>query len=223
MASPHPATPTHQPSAVEADRNGRAGVSGAVPSGGRGRSIPAGGLLTIVVILAAAAALRPALASLLERPVVANWATLFVAITIQATPFLLLGVTVSGAIAVFVPPGKIAKLLPRRPVLAVPAAATAGAMLPGCECGSVPIAGRLIAAGVTPSAALAFLLSAPAINPIVLTATAVAFPDHPVMVLARLVASLAASGGGRLLWLAMGPDDLLRSGRRWEPPPGSRL
>ena len=48
---------------------------------------------------------------------------------------------------------------------------------------------------MTPAAALAFLLSAPAINPIVLTATAVAFPNNPRMVLARFVASGRDAGG----------------------------
>jgi uncharacterized membrane protein YraQ (UPF0718 family) len=176
----------------------------------------------VVVLILAAIALRPALTGLLARPAAANWATVFIAVAVQAMPFLVLGVTVSGAIAAFVPPGAIARLLPRRPALAVPAAAAAGVALPGCECGSVPVAGRLVAAGVTPAAALAFLLSAPAINPIVLTATAVAFPDRPVMVLARLLASLLASIGVGLLWLVVGRDDLLRPARRWEPPTGSR-
>ncbi len=180
------------------------------------------GLILVVGLVISATLLRPVLSDLLADQAVANWSTLFVAIAIQAMPFLLLGVTVSGAIAVFVPPGKIAQLLPRSRVLAVPAAAAAGAALPGCECGSVPIASRLIAAGVTPAAALAFLLSAPAINPIVLTATAVAFPDHPVMVLARLLASLLASVCVGLLWLAMGRDDLLMTNRRWQPEPGPR-
>ncbi|MBI0383591.1 permease, partial [Streptomyces albiflaviniger] len=75
-------------------------------------------------------------------------------------------------------------------LLAVPVAGVAGAVLPGCECASVPVAGALVRRGVTPAAALAFLLSAPAINPIVLTATAVAFPRQPQMVFARFVASL---------------------------------
>ena len=50
--------------------------------------------------------------------------------------------------------------------------------------------GALVRRGVTPAAALAFLLSAPAINPIVLTATAIAFPNNPEMVVARGGASL---------------------------------
>jgi uncharacterized membrane protein YraQ (UPF0718 family) len=80
------------------------------------------------------------------------------------------------------------RLLPRSAVLAVPSAALAGAALPGCECASVPIAGRLCARGVQPAAALAFMLAAPAVNPVVLVATAVAFPGQPQMVLARSAA-----------------------------------
>jgi len=177
----------------------------------------------VAALVVLAAVLRPFLVELLVKPAVASWSTLFLAITIQAVPFLILGVTVSGAIAAFVPPGRIAALLPRRRLLAVPAAATAGAALPGCECGSVPIASRLVAAGVTPAAALAFLLSAPAINPIVLASTAVAFPGQPMMVLARFVASLAAAVAVGLVWTALGRDDLLATRRRWEPAPGPKV
>jgi uncharacterized membrane protein YraQ (UPF0718 family) len=184
---------------------------------------PEVGLAIVVGLIVAAVALRPLLGGLLRWPAAANWTTIFVAVTVQAMPFLVLGVAVSGAIAAFVPAGAIARVLPKRPAFAVPAAATAGAALPGCECGSVPIAGRLVSSGVPPAAALAFLLSAPAINPIVLTATAVAFPGQPVMVLARLLASLVASVAVGLLWLALGRDDLLVPRRRWQPPEGPRL
>jgi uncharacterized membrane protein YraQ (UPF0718 family) len=180
------------------------------------------GLALVTVLIVAAVALRPALTGLLDHPAAANWATIFVAITIQAVPFLVLGVAVSATIATFVPPGAIARMLPRRPALAVPTAAVAGAALPGCECGSVPIAARLVASGVTPAAAFAFLLSAPAINPIVLVSTAVAFPGNPEMVLARLLASLAAAVAMGLLWNALGRDDLLAPARSRTVPEGSR-
>jgi uncharacterized protein len=175
----------------------------------RRRRLPEAGLVLVAAVVVAAALLRPALIDLLQHPAAANWATIFVAITIQALPFLVLGVAVSAAIAAFVSPAAIARVLPRRPVLAVPAAATAGVALPGCECGSVPIAARLMGAGVAPAAALAFLLAAPAINPIVLVATAVAFPNNPEMVLARFLASLVASVTVGMLWVARGRDDLL--------------
>ncbi|MFK8026041.1 MAG: permease [Ilumatobacter sp.] len=117
------------------------------------------------------------------------WSTLFVSISLQALPFLALGVAISGGIAAFVSPDLVQRLVPKRPLFAVPAAGAAGLALPGCECGSVPIAGRLISHGTPPAAALTFLLAAPAINPVVLVATAVAFPNDRMVVLARFLAS----------------------------------
>ena len=58
--------------------------------------------------------------------------------------------------------------------------------------------------GVTPAAAIAFLLSAPAINPVVLASTAVAFPGQPKVVVARAVTSLAVSMILGWLWLLTG-------------------
>jgi uncharacterized membrane protein YraQ (UPF0718 family) len=168
----------------------------------------------VVGVVVAAALLRPLLEEVLARPAAAHWATLFVAITVQALPFLVLGVAISAAIAAFVPPDAIVRLLPRRPGLAVPIAAAAGAALPGCECGSVPIAGRLVARGAPAAAALAFLLSAPAINPVVLVSTAVAFPGKPEMVAARFLASLLAATAVGLIWVRTGRDSLLDRARR---------
>jgi uncharacterized membrane protein YraQ (UPF0718 family) len=57
---------------------------------------------------------------------------------------------------------------------------------------------------------LAFLLAAPAINPIVLTATAVAFPGKPEMVVARGLASLVVAVVMGWLWLRLGHADWIR-------------
>jgi hypothetical protein len=167
------------------------------------------GIAVVVLVVVAAAALRPLLERLLDEPAVAHWATIFVAIAVQAMPFLVLGVSVSAAVAALVPAGLLPRLLPDRPALAVPVAAGAGAALPGCECGSVPIARRLVAQGVRPAAALTFLLSAPAINPVVLVATAVAFPGRPEVVAARFLASLLAATVVGLVWTRFGRDELL--------------
>ena len=147
---------------------------------------------------------------MMSAPVMQSWMTVFVAVLVQALPFLVLGVALSAAIAVFVPASFFARALPSRATLAVPVAGLAGAVLPGCECASVPVAGALVRRGVTPAAALAFLLSAPAINPIVLTATAVAFPGDPEMVLARAVASLLVACVMGWLWQRLGRPDWLR-------------
>jgi uncharacterized membrane protein YraQ (UPF0718 family) len=172
------------------------------------------GVAVVVLVVVAAAILRPLLERLLDEPAVAHWATIFVSIAIQAMPFLVLGVTISAAVAAFVPDGFLPRALPRRPELAVPVAAVAGAALPGCECGSVPIAGRLVSRGVQPAAALTFLLSAPAINPVVLVATAVAFPGRPDVVGARLLASLLAATAVGLIWTRIGREEWLGRARR---------
>nr|WSY56968.1 permease [Streptomyces sp. NBC_00886] len=150
----------------------------------------------------------------LDAPAVQAWRTVCLAITTQALPFLLLGTALSGAINAFVPARVFTKVLPKRAAFAVPVAGVAGVVLPGCECASVPVANSLIGRGVTPAAAFAFLLSAPAINPVVLTATAIAFPASPIMVLARLLASLATAVVMGWLWLWLGREEWLRPAAR---------
>jgi len=159
---------------------------------------------------------RTPLAGALSTPRLQTWTTVFVAVIVQAVPFLVFGVLLSAVIAVFVPRSFWARALPKRPALAVPVAGAAGIVLPGCECGSVPIAGSLIRRGVTPAAALAFLLAAPAVNPIVLAATAVAFPNNPEMVVARGGASLVVAMVMGWLWLRLGRADWIRLPHRPE-------
>jgi uncharacterized protein len=163
----------------------------------------------------AASLLQPVLAPYLDLASLQIWSTVFVSLMIQATPFLLLGVLVSGGLAALVPPAFIARVMPENRTLAVGAATCAGTLLPGCECGSVPISGRLVARGAPPAAALAFMLAAPAINPIVLLSTAVAFPGQPEVVAARFLASFATAVIVGLVWLRIGDDAaLLRTLRR---------
>ncbi|WP_280826016.1 permease [Mycobacterium sp. OTB74] len=130
-------------------------------------------------------------------------ATVFCGVFVQALPFLVLGVIVSGLVAAYVTHERLERWLPANPALAVAVAGVGGAALPGCECGSVPVARRLFS-GATGGAALTFMLSAPAINPVVLVATAVAFPGQPQMVLGRCVASLLTAVVMGLLWQRLG-------------------
>jgi uncharacterized protein len=164
----------------------------------------------LAATLVAALLVRGLVAGVTVPAQLAAGTTIFVATVVQAMPFLVLGTTVSAAITAFVPASFFARVLPRRTALSVPVAGAAGIVLPGCECGSVPVAAALMRRGVAPAAALAFLLAAPAINPVVLVATAVAFPGHPMMVLARFAASLAASAVMGWLWLRRGRTEWLR-------------
>jgi hypothetical protein len=158
--------------------------------------LAAGGLVALL--------LRPLFVRAFASPAAQTWATMFVSLTVQALPFLVLGVLVSGAIAALVPAGSLARLLPRRAALAVPAAGLAGVLVPGCECSSVPVAGRLVAQGAPAPAALAFMLAAPALNPVVVVATAVAFPGQPAVVAARFVASFLTAVVVGLAWARFG-------------------
>jgi uncharacterized membrane protein YraQ (UPF0718 family) len=164
----------------------------------------------LALLLVGVVVFRGWLTQALSAPVLQAWMTVFVSVLTQAMPFLVFGVVLSAVIAVFVPASFFAKALPRRPVLAVPIASAAGVVLPGCECASVPVAGALVRRGITPAAALAFLLASPAINPVVLTATAVAFPNNPEMVLGRGLAAMLTACVMGWLWLALGRRDWIR-------------
>jgi uncharacterized membrane protein YraQ (UPF0718 family) len=182
---------------------------------------PAPALWTFAATVAVLAAGQAWLAPQVRWAALQTWATVFVAICVQALPFLVAGVALSAAITVFIPAGFWARALPRHPAAAVPVAGAAGAVLPGCECASVPVAAGLMARGVAPPAALAFLLASPAINPIVLVSTAVAFPGQPEMVAGRFAASLAVAVLAGWMWARFGRTGWLRVPTRVAAAPGS--
>jgi uncharacterized membrane protein YraQ (UPF0718 family) len=144
------------------------------------------------------------LTGLLDVPAIQTGATVFVAVCVQALPFLVVGVLISGAIAAFVSADLLRRLLPKKAALAVPVAGVAGVALPNCECAAVPVARRLIQQQVPASVAVTFLLAAPAVNPIVLVATAVAFPNEPRMVIARFLGSMLTAVTMGWLWARFG-------------------
>lgn len=135
-----------------------------------------GSVEVLAVLLVLLVVFRNPIADLISGARLTTWITVLVSVLVQAVPFLVFGVALSAVIAVYVPRSFWAKALPKHPALAVPVAGVSGVILPGCECGSVPIAGSLMRRGVPPAVALTFLLAAPAINPIVLASTAVASP-----------------------------------------------
>lgn len=165
----------------------------------RGRGAVAPWLVLGGCLLVAAVRLR-------DDALLQTWSTVALAVVLQAVPFLVLGVLLSGVVAAFVPAGLLPRLVPRRPLVAVPMAGVLGLALPGCECSSVPVAGRLVSAGAPPAAAFTFMLAAPAINPVVVVATAVAFPGHPAVPVARVLAGLLAAIAVGLVWARFGGD-----------------
>jgi uncharacterized protein len=124
---------------------------------------------------AVAAVLVAREAGVAQNETLATFGVIFTSIVVEALPFILLGAAASAAIAVWVPASAFASVSRLPAPLQVPAAAAAGFAMPVCECGSVPVARRLILRGLSPSAGIAFMLAAPILNPIVLASTWVAY------------------------------------------------
>jgi uncharacterized membrane protein YraQ (UPF0718 family) len=133
------------PSRLSAEEIDWSAPAAAVPRPPRERRI--GSLEVLAALLVLLVVFRGWLAGLVSGERLQTWTTVFVSVLVQAVPFLVFGVVLSAVIAVFVPRSFWAKALPRHPALAVPAAGLAGVVLPGCECGSVPIAGSRSPAG----------------------------------------------------------------------------
>ena len=99
----------------------------------------------------------------------------FVSIVLEALPFVILGSLVSGIIEVFVPKEAVARLLPRRKLLGVLAAASLGLLVPVCECAVIPFTRRLVRKGVPFSTAVAYLLAGPTVNVLTGSSTLLAY------------------------------------------------
>lgn len=142
-----------------------------------------------------------------DSPALETFVLILTSIVVEALPFVLLGALVSALIEVYVPERFLARLAAMPVRRQLPLAALGGFAFPVCECGSVPVARRLIARGVHPAAGLAFMLASPILNPVVLASTVVAYAGRGLaweMTLGRaglgLVLAIAAG------W-AIGTDD----------------
>ena len=120
-----------------------------------------------------------------------NAFTLFLSLLVEAMPFLLMGVLVSSSLLLLVDERKLITKIPSNPFLGALVGSCVGFLFPVCECGNVPVARRLLLKGVSPGVAIAFLLAAPTINPVVIWSTWVAFGDQPRIVIFRVIFSLA--------------------------------
>ncbi len=128
------------------------------------------------------------------------FASIATAIVLEAMPFLAFGSLLSALVEVLVSPDRIARAVPRSLLGRIAVGVGAGVILPTCECGVVPVARRLISKGVPAPTAIAYLLAAPIVNPIVLVSTYVAFRGDWGMTGARaLVAAIVAGSAGFLV------------------------
>lgn len=105
----------------------------------------------------------------------ADFSYAFLSVLLEGVPFLLLGALLSGVIDEFLPSRVMVRFLPRNVFLGVCVSAGMGFIFPMCECGVVPVIRRLIGKGLPISNAIAYMLAAPIVNPIVALSTYAAF------------------------------------------------
>jgi uncharacterized protein len=140
-----------------------------------------------------------------------SFATIFLGIFIEAFPFLLLGTFASGLVEVYLPKEKLGKLFSHSPILNALLGGMLGLLFPVCECGIVPLVRRLLSKDVPAPAAIAFLLSAPIINPIVIISTATAFGVGKILFLRIGIAVAIAIITGLVFSTVGNANDLLNS------------
>jgi uncharacterized membrane protein YraQ (UPF0718 family) len=165
-------------------------------------------LLALVAIAVGARVLDP-----MRIPWLRSLLIVFGSLLIEAMPFVAIGAAVSAAIEVFVPSSSFAKIATLPRAAQIPAAAFAGMAFPVCECGSVPVARRLARKGLSPAAAVTFMLAAPIVNPVVIASTYVAYRGRDtqwLMVGGRFVMGLIVAMCVGWVVGAVAPKDLLR-------------
>ncbi|MCA1905096.1 MAG: permease, partial [Desulfarculus sp.] len=110
------------------------------------------------------------------------FASYFLAICLEATPFILLGALLTAVLELWLPPEVLPRITARLGLWGVPAVALLAPLFPVCECGVVMVARGLLRKGLPLPHAVTYLLAAPIINPTVLAATYIAYQDlaHPV-------------------------------------------
>ena len=117
----------------------------------------------------------------------------FVSIVLEALPFIVFGCILSGLLEELLPQNLLQRALPKNRVGAILLSSLMGFVLPMCECGIVAVMRRLLAKGMPAACGIAYMLSAPILNPIVLWSTFVAFGG---------ATDAAKIGGFNGIWMA---------------------
>ncbi|MDF2652569.1 MAG: hypothetical protein K0Q73_8374 [Paenibacillus sp.] len=115
-----------------------------------------------------------------------SFKTMFISIILEAFPFILLGVLVSAFMQIFISVQMIQRFTPKNPFLGIVFACVLGILFPICECGLIPVIRQLLRKGMPLYIAVVFILVGPIVNPIVFSATYMAFRNKPEMVYSRM-------------------------------------
>lgn len=136
--------------------------------------------------------------------------TLSISLLVESLPFIVLGISLSIVVQVFVPASWLVSWLPKNPFARRAIVSLFGMFLPVCECGNVPLARGLMGRGYSVGDSVTFLLAAPIVNPVTIITTHQAFGFDDGILVARLLAGYAiANMLGWLLSLHPEPGRLL--------------
>ena len=108
-------------------------------------------------------------------PALETFILVLVSIVVEALPFILVGALVSAFLAAYVSERLFARAARLPLAVQLPCAALGAFAFPVCDCGTVPVARRLLSRGLHPAASLTFMFAAPIVNPLVLGSTWLAY------------------------------------------------
>jgi uncharacterized protein len=136
--------------------------------------------------------------------------TLATSVIIESLPFIVLGISLSILVQVWIPESWLLRILPRNPWGRRAVISLFGMFLPVCECGNVPLARGLVRRGFTVPESMVFLLAAPILNPVTILTTHAAFGFDDGILVARLLGGFViANLLGWLYSLHPEPESLL--------------
>ncbi|WP_223067403.1 permease [Paenibacillus caui] len=166
-------------------------------------------ILPSCLLIACLIVLFPNIRAMLASDYLITFKNHFLGILLEAIPFVLLGALLSSFIHLIMPEDFLGQKMPKNPLAGIVIACVLGTVFPVCECGMIPLIRRLVQKGMPVYIAAVFLLSGPIVNPVVFSATAMAFQGHPEMVYARLgIALVTSSAVGLILYFTVGKNPL---------------
>lgn len=130
---------------------------------------------------------------------ISRMVAIFSGITLQSLPFLALSSLIAAAIEVLVSARQLARLFPRDRLSGAILAFFYSALLPVCDCSTVPLARTLLLRGVSPRVVFIILFAAPSINPLVVFSTWYAFGPSLHAVSIRVGAAIVCTA--TIAWL----------------------
>ncbi|HPG30175.1 MAG TPA: permease [bacterium] len=118
-----------------------------------------------------------------------NITAIFLSVILQSFPYIIIGAAASAILEAFIPSDVIKRLSKGNAVRNIVIFASFGFIMPICECGIIPVIKRLRDKGVPVGPLVAYLLAAPAFQPIVFFSTYSAFNNNFKIALIRCLGS----------------------------------